>query len=182
MRWVSGINHAMTWIMSWKIRYVKPESSVSFTLEHDSEHQFISCDSKLFYIFLITGNIIVLSSTEDFDSDKWWKISNCLNVVSGYLVIVGAIYIYHSKVVVFLSSLPGGYLQCSSVCMYRLAFMHWNIIPDTAARSWFISYTFISYIVRLLLVCSSPMFISQTCENSDERGRIDSNSPRVVFV
>ena len=136
------------------------------------------------YMFLVTANIIVLSSTEDFDSDKWWKVSNICNVVSGYLGILGAIY--RSKLIVFLVS--SWWLFEMFFGMFRLAFMYWSIIPDTAAREWFIAYTVISYIVRLLLVCSATMFVSHQSSREQQQQqseevilRTDSGA-QVVFV
>ena len=132
------------------------------------------------YMFLVTSNIIVLTSTEDFDSDRWWKASNICNVVSGYVGILGAIY--SSKLVVFLVSC--WWLFEMFFGMFRLAFMYWSIIPDTAARSWFIAYTVISYIVRLLLVCSATLFVSQESgrEQSEEVVERLDNGATVVFV
>ena len=132
------------------------------------------------YMFLVTANIIVLTSTEDFDSDRWWKASNICNVVSGYVGILGAIY--SSKLVVFLVSC--WWLFEMFFGMFRLAFMYWSIIPDTAVRSWFIAYTVISYIVRLLLVCSATMFVSQESgrEQSEEVVERLDNGATVVFV
>lgn len=132
------------------------------------------------YMFLVTANIIVLTSTEDFDSDRWWKASNICNVVSGYVGILGAIY--SSKLVVFLVSC--WWLFEMFFGMFRLAFMYWSIIPDTAARSWFIAYTVISYIVRLLLVCSATLFVSQESgrEQSEEVVERLDNGATVVFI
>ena len=132
------------------------------------------------YMFLVTANIIVLTSTEDFDSDRWWKASNICNVVSGYVGILGAIY--SSKLVVFLVSC--WWIFEMFFGMFRLAFMYWSIIPDTAVRSWFIAYTVISYIVRLLLVCSATMFVSQQSgrEQSEEVVERLDNGATVVFV
>ena len=132
------------------------------------------------YMFLVTANIIVLTSTEDFDSDRWWKASNICNVVSGYVGILGAIY--SSKLVVILVSC--WWLFEMFFGMFRLAFMYWSIIPDTAARSWFIAYTVISYIVRLLLVCSATLFVSQESgrEQSEEVVERLDNGATVVFV
>eukprot|EP00986_Skeletonema_menzelii_P019338 scaffold27707_cov166-Skeletonema_menzelii.AAC.3 len=127
----------------------------------DSKHPFLilSC----FYMILVTINIIILSSTEDFDSnDNWWKICNIINVISGYLGIVAAIY--RSKLVAAIISC--WWLFEMFFGMFRLALMHWGIIPDTAVRAWFIVYTVISYVVRLLLMCSAIMFVSQN--NDDE--------------
>jgi hypothetical protein len=137
-----------------------------------------------FYMFLVTTNIIILSSsTEDFDSDNWWKISNICNVVSGYLGIMAAMY--RSKVAVALVS--GWWLFGMLFGMFRLACMYWSIIPNTPVRSWFIAYTVISYIVRLMLVCSASMFVAQ--KNGEQTAdvtvqRIDDNDDgaHVVFV
>ena len=69
--------------------------------------------------------------------------------------------------------------------MFRLALMYWSIIPDTAARSWFIAYTVISYVVRLLLVGSAIMFVSQNDggEQTDVTFQRNNNDDAmVVFV
>ncbi len=72
--------------------------------------------------------------------------------------------------------------------MFRLALMHWGIIPDTAVRSWFIAYTVSSYLVRLLLVWSAVVFVSQN-EDSElidvtpQKGNDDgSGGALIVFV
>lgn len=152
-----------------------------FCSSFDSKHpiMILSC----FYMILVTVNIIILSSTEDFDSDNWWKITNICNVCSGYLGILAAMY--RSKLAVTLVSCWLLFEMCLG--MFRLAFMYWSIIPDTAARSWFIAYTVISYIVRLLLVCSASMFVSQSGGDQTDvtvQRRIDNDgaAPSVVFV
>lgn len=160
----------------------------------DDEHLFCvsSFDShrpfmilSCFYMFLVTTNIIILSSsTEDFDSDNWWKVSNICNVVSGYLGIMAAMY--RSKVAVALVS--GWWLFEMFFGMFRLACMYWSIIPNTPVRSWFIAYTVISYIVRLMLVGSASMFVAQKYNNGEQTDltfqRMDSNDggAQVVFV
>lgn len=150
--------------------------------DDDDEHYCFSFDSQrpfmilsCFYMFIVTANIIILSATEDFDSDKWWKISNVCNVVSGYLGMLAAMY--RSKVAVALVSC--WWLFEMFFGMFRLAFMSWSIIPDTAARSWLISYAVISYVVRLLLVCCASMFVThKKGEHTNDGG----GAQVVVFV
>ena len=94
-----------------------------FCSSFDSKHpiMILSC----FYMILVTVNIIILSSTEDFDSDNWWKITNICNVCSGYLGILAAMY--RSKLAVTLVSCWLLFEMCLG--MFRLAFMYWSIIP-----------------------------------------------------
>ena len=152
-----------------------------FCISFDPKHPFLilSC----FYMIMVTVNIIILSSTaETFDSnDNWWKICNIINVISGYLGIVAAIY--RSKLVA--ATVSCWWLFEMFFGMFRLAMMHWGIIPDTAIRTWFIAYTVISYVVRLLLVCSAVMFLSQMNDDDelDVTFRTSENGDAlVVFV
>ena len=159
--------------------YIDDDGDTHFCVSFDSKRPFLilSC----FYMILVTVNIIILSSTEDVHSTNWYKICNVVNVVSGYLGIVAAIY--RSKVVATMVSC--WWLFEMFFGMFRLALMYWSIIPDTAARSWFIAYTVISYVVRLLLVGSAIMFVSQNDggEQTDVTfQRNDTDDAMVVFV
>ena len=159
--------------------------------EEDTNHSCVSFDSRrpllrlcCFYMILVTSNIIVLSSDEDFEADNWWKISNVCNVVSGCLGFMAAIY--RSKAI--CAFVACWWLFEMFFSMYRLAIMNWSIIPDTSIRSWYMAYAVISYAVRLLLVCVATIFVSQNGEQTRGRGaplhlqRIDYDDAVVVFV
>lgn len=136
------------------------------------------------YMILVTVNTIILSSTEDSDStNNWWKICNVCNALSAYMGIIAAIY--QSRILTAITSC--WWLFEMFFGMFRLALMHWGIIPDTVVRSWFIAYTVSSYLVRLLLVWSAIVFVSQN-EDGElidvtlQRGNGGGGGALVVFV